>query len=81
MNKSPKKLQAEYDTDNDKLEKFGVARDENGKIFVCVLHENNGAMTYFFDERLCKRRINTSTFNRWLTENKAVRVVPDAFKK
>ena len=78
MKKSPKTLQAEHDADIAKLDKFGAARDANGKIFVRALYENDGTMAYFFDERFCKRRINTSTFYRWLNENKTVRVDHDA---
>ena len=72
-----------YEKDMLKIEKYGAAC-KDGKFLVYILYEKydrSDGMAYFFDGRHKRRRIFTSTFYRWLDEDKAVRVAQDEFNK
>lgn len=81
--RTPKTLQAEYEADKKIFDKYGAARDADGKILICIRLDNeiDGGMAYLFDAEHKKHRLHTSTFRRLINEGKAVRVDPDALKK
>lgn len=70
-----------YEKDMLKFEKYGVARNEDGKYLVYILYEGvAGGLAYFLDGEYKRKRLHTKTFYKLLEEGKAVRVDHDEFR-
>lgn len=70
-----------YEKDMLKFEKYGVARNEDGKYLVYILYEGIASgLAYFLDGEYKRKRLHTKTFYKLLEEGKVVRVDLDEFK-